>query len=347
MSENVEKTRIRMVLDGLPRVKLAHLPTPLEPLERLSRHLGGPDIWIKRDDCTGLATGGNKTRKLEFLLGEALQSGADTVVTAGAVQSNHVRQTAAACARLGLDCEAVLEDEVPCRQTSYRRSGNVLLDGLLNCDFEVVPCGSDTASWMDTRAKRLRDQGKNPYVVPVGGSNVLGAMGYVDCALEMVSQAAGLSLEFDHLVLASGSGGTQAGLLAGLAAEKPSMRVTGISVSADRSTQVNKVQRLTEPLASRLGLATLSSSMIEVDDGFVGEGYGLPTEDMRAALALCARLEGLLLDPVYSGKAMAGLVEKVRNGIFKSGEQVLFLHTGGSTGLFAYDWFFEPVEANT
>lgn len=330
-----------MHIDSFPRVALAHLPTPLEPLQRLSRYLGGPDIWIKRDDCTGLGSGGNKTRKLEFLLADAREQGADTILTLGAVQSNHVRQTAAAAAQLGLECHALLETEVPCTEHSYRFSGNVLLDGLFGATVEYHEHGSDLPAIAADRADELRSTGRKPYVIPVGGSNAIGALGYAECAHELVDQLQQLGLPASCLLHATGSAGTQAGLLVGLQETGVALRVHGISVSADETTQFNKVRALVDETSRLLGRDdTVEDASILVDDSWVGPGYGIPTEAMREAVRLCAEKEGILLDPVYSGKAMAGLIGMIRDGAFEAGDSVVFLHTGGSAGLFAYDWFF-------
>src|SRR5215208_637502 len=225
---------------GAERVRLAHLPTPLEPLERLSRELGGPRIWVKRDDLTGLAGGGNKTRKLEFLLGEALDQGADTVMTAGAVQSNHARQTAAACARLGVACELFLVEGAPGRGDSYGRSGNVLLDRILGAKVRILPGSSNAETVMEERAEALRGEGRRPYVIPVGGSNAVGALGYVECACELSAQAHGMSLVIDALIHASASHGTQAGLVVGLA-------VAGRATRRSRSTTASSAKATAYP----------------------------------------------------------------------------------------------------
>ena len=330
-----------MPLNAFPRTRLAHLPTPLEPMDRLSRRLGGPELYIKRDDCTGLATGGNKTRKLEFLVADALRRGADTLLTVGAVQSNHVRQTAAAAARHGLACHALLETEVPCNERSYHESGNVLLDGLFACELEYHPHGSDMPAAVKSRMKQLKAAGRKPYPIPLGGSNGVGALGYVACARELSKQFLDRNLAVSHIVLATGSGGMQAGLLAGFREIGLEIEVLGISVSADSKTQRKKVRRLTDTVADLLGLdERVPPAKIRVRDEFVGNGYGLPTTGMRDALQLCARQEGILLDPVYSGKAMAGLLHMVQSGELTAADTVVFLHSGGSAGLFAYDWYF-------
>ncbi len=320
---------------GAERLPLAHLPTPLEPLERLSRELGGPRLWVKRDDCTGLAGGGNKTRKLEFLLGDALNRGADTVLTAGAVQSNHARQTAAACARLGLRCELFLKEARPGRGECYRHSGNVLLNRILGAKVHILPGEASAEPAMEERVEALRKEGRRPYTIPVGGSNAVGALGYVECARELSAQADGMGLEIDTVVHASASHGTQAGLAVGLAIAGAEARLLGVSVSGSSRQARANVERLAAATCEHLG-SPVRFAQIEVDDRFIGEGYGIPTSEGLAAIRLLARLEGLLLDPVYTGKAMAGIVELVRDGRFGSDENVVFLHTGGWPALFAY-----------
>jgi len=330
-----------MTLAAFPRVSLAQLPTALEAMSRLSAHLGGPEIYIKRDDCTGLATGGNKTRKLEFLMADAVQKGADTILTIGAVQSNHVRQTAAAAARMGLQCHALLETEVPCTQAAYEGSGNVLLDKLFNTQLTFHERGSDMPGATRALSDSLAEAGRKPYIIPVGGSNAIGALGYIDCAAELVEQLLQQGIRATHIVHATGSAGTQAGLLAGLQAQGSGITVTGISVSVDEATQIEKVAKLCGEVAELTGNSeTVPNASIHVRDQYVGPGYGMPTKGMLEAVELCARLEGVLLDPVYSGKAMAGLIDMVRHGELTDDDTVIFLHTGGSAGLFAYDWFF-------
>lgn len=314
---------------------MAHLPTPLEPLERLSRELGGPRIWVKRDDCTGLAGGGNKTRKLEFLLGDALDRGADTVLTAGAVQSNHARQTAAACARLGPRCELFLKEAAPGRGESYGHSGNVLLDRILGAKVSILPSPSDAESAMEERAEALRGKGRKPYAIPVGGSNAVGALGYVECARELSAQADGIGLRIDAVVHASASHGTQAGLAVGLAVAGTETRLIGIGVSGSPQRARANVERIAAATCERLSSPPRFAE-IEVNGRFIGEGYGIPTPEGLAAIRLLARLEGLLLDPVYTGKAMAGLVGMIREGRFGPDENIVFLHTGGWPALFAY-----------
>lgn len=335
-----------MHLARFPRYRLGHFPTPLERLDRLTAALGGPEIWIKRDDCTGLASGGNKTRKLEFLLPEALAQGADILVTQGATQSNHVRQTAAAACRAGLDCHALLERRVTNQGDDYETAGNVLLDGMMNCTVEFRPEGLDMNAEAQAAGDRLRAAGRKPYVIPGGGSNPLGALGYAACAEELVGQADAAGLRIDHIVLATGSAGTQAGLLAGLFAMNAPIPVTGFSVRAPRERQIANVHALAERTADLIGArGALPRDMVVAHDDQVGPGYGQPTEAMVEAMLLLARLEGILLDPVYSGKGFAGLLAMVRSGAFRKGERVVFLHTGGSVALFAYGHLFSTQKA--
>lgn len=325
-----------MHLARFPRVFLAHLPTPLERLDRLSKELGGPEIWIKRDDCTGLAGGGNKTRKLEFLLGEALACGADTLVTQGAVQSNHVRQTAAAAAAHRLDCEIILEARTGSTAPDYLGNGNVLLDQLFGAKLRTVTGGTDMNAELEATADMVRARGGNPYVIPGGGSNAIGALGYADCAREIVVQADELDLPIGRIVTATGSAGTHAGLVAGLAVLGADIPVLGIGVRAAKAKQEANVLKLARETAALLGHEDrVTADMVEADCDYVGEGYGLIDQGVIDALKLAARTDGLVLDPVYSGKAMKGLIALAGKGRFED-ETVVFLHTGGAQGLFGY-----------
>jgi L-cysteate sulfo-lyase len=324
-----------MNLARFARARFAHLPTPLEPAPRLSAELG-VDLWIKRDDCTGLAGGGNKTRKLEFLLGEALEQGADTLITQGAVQSNHVRQTAAAAASFGMACRVVLENRTGNQAEDYLWSGNVLLDRLLGARIRTVEAGSDMNAEMALDAEAVRAAGGTPYVIPGGGSNPVGALGYVDCALELAAQANDEGLVIDRIVTATGSAGTQAGLVAGLAVSGADIPVLGIGVRAPKEKQEENVFNLAVETAALLGhRERVSREMVVADCDHVGAGYGLIDQGVADALALAARTEGLLLDPVYTGKAMKGLIALAKEGAFE-GQTVVFLHTGGAQGLFGY-----------
>lgn len=320
-----------------PRVGLCHQPTPVEPMVRLSEELGGPNLFIKRDDCTGLATGGNKTRKLEFLVGEALQANADMLVTQGAVQSNHVRQTAAAACKVGMKCHALLERRVPGRSESYETTGNVFLDRIFGATMEFRPSGLDMNAEAAEVTEKLKADGHRPFFIPGGGSNATGALGYASCAQEIATQATASGTRFDWLVMGTGSTGTQAGLVAGFHALGLDLPVMGVSVRQPRERQIQAVHKLVKLTLEKLEAPSAPVSKVLVDDGYVGEGYGIPAPSTLEAIALTARMEGILLDPVYSAKGMAGLIGLVRQGLFKPTDNVLFLHTGGSSALFAYE----------
>lgn len=323
--------------DRFPRVDLCHQPTAVEPMPRLSEFLRGPNLWIKRDDCTGLASGGNKTRKLEFLVGDAQAQGADMLVTQGAIQSNHVRQTAAAACKVGMKCHALLEHRVPDTDDNYNQSGNVFLDRVFGATVEYRDGGLDMNAEALAACNALAAQGHKPYFIPGGGSNEVGALGYAVCADELHKQSQQLDTPFDWLVMGTGSTGTQAGLVAGFHALESNIQVMGVSVRQKHDFQVNAVHGLAQRTAERLDPRPLPKSRVIVDDNFVGAGYGIPAESTLEAITLAARLEGLLLDPVYSAKGFAGLIGLTRSGFFKAGQNVVFLHTGGSVALFAYE----------
>lgn len=326
-----------MLLSRFPRVRLAHLPTPLELMPRLTEHLGGPNIYVKRDDCTGLATGGNKTRKLEFVMADAVEKKADVVITQGAVQSNHVRQTAAAACKLGMDCEVVFERRVKDAGEAYKNSGNVLLDRVFGANLRDVEKGTDMDAAMEDIAEDLRSKGRTPYVIPGGASNRIGALGYIDCALELIAQANEQGIVIDHVVHATGSAGTQAGLITGLKVTHSNIPVTGIGVNAPRDVQEEKVYKLAEETAEYVGApGVVQREDVVANCDYVGEGYGIPTKAMNDAVMLAARLEGLLFDPVYSGKGLAGTIDLVGAGYFRDAKNIVFVHTGGVAGLFAY-----------
>jgi L-cysteate sulfo-lyase len=326
-----------MLLNSFPRVPLAHLPTPLEFLPNLTKHLGGPEIWVKRDDCTGLATGGNKTRKLEFSMGEALEKGADTVITVGAVQSNHVRQTAAAACKLGMRCEVLLEHRVADPSELYRNSGNVLLDRIFGARLREFAKGTDFDAAMESVADEVRASGGVPYIVPGGASNPVGALGYVGCGEELLQQFDEQELKVDHLVTATGSAGTHGGLAVGLRASGSDLPILGIGVNAPQDVQEKRVFDLARATAELVGKpGCVSREDIVADCNYIGPGYGEPTDSMNEAVLMLARQEGLLFDPVYSGKALAGMIDYVRKGRFGTDERIVFLHTGGAAGLFAY-----------
>jgi len=329
-------------LAGFERVGLGHFPTPLEPMDRLSEMLGGPRLWVKRDDCTGLSSGGNKTRKLEFLMADALAKGADVIITQGATQSNHARQTAAAAARLGIRCEILLEDRTGYVDPQYALNGNVLLDRLHGANVSRRDGGSDMADEMEKLAQQHRAQGRTPYVIPGGGSNAIGALGYVNCARELVEQSAEQGITIDALVHATGSSGTQAGLVAGLAAIESDIQLLGIGVRAPRPRQEAMVYELAQATASHLDMGfTIARDSVVANCDYVGPGYGLPTPGMINAVKTLARTEGLLFDPVYSGKGLDGLIDLIRRGSFEGVKNLVFLHTGGSAALFGYPETFE------
>ncbi len=331
-----------MHLARYPRRFIAHLPTPLERLDRLTKELNGPEIWIKRDDCTGLSTGGNKTRKLEFLMAEAELQGADMVMTQGATQSNHARQTAAFAAKMGLDCHILLEDRTGSNNANYNNNGNVLLDHMHGATTEKRPGGGDMNAEMEKVADRFRAEGRNVYTIPGGGSNPTGALGYVNCAFEMLAQFNDRALKVDHIVHATGSAGTQAGLITGLKAMNAQIPLLGIGVRAPKPKQEENVYKLACATAEKLGCAgVVAREDVVANTDYVGEGYGIPTESGIEAIQMFAELEAILLDPVYSAKGAAGFVDLIRKGHFKKGERVVFLHTGGSVALFGYDSAFD------
>ncbi len=333
-----------MELARFPRIRLGHFPTPLEPMDNLTRLLGGPRLWIKRDDCTGLSSGGNKTRKLEYLMAEALAQKADTVITQGATQSNHARQTVAAAAKLGMQSHILLEDRTGYTQFNYVENGNVLLDRLHGATVERRAGGSDMQGEMEKVAKQLESTGRRPYVIPGGGSNPVGALGYVNAALELVNQSVELGLRIDHLVHATGSSGTQAGLVVGLQAMQSKIQLLGIGVRAPKEKQESMVYDLACRTWAHMKLkGDLDRTSVLANCDYVGDGYGVPTPAMVEAVNLLAKTEGILLDPVYSGKGMAGLIDLIRKGQFAKDQNVVFLHTGGSVTLFGYPDIFGLV----
>ncbi len=325
---------------------MCHLPTPIEPLERLSAHLCGPRIYVKRDDATGLAFGGNKARKLEFIIGDAQSAGADTLLTAAGIQSNHARQTAAAAARFGMQAELILARMVSFRSSDYEVSGNVLLDRLLGATTYFVDRGADVRKLLEDLADKARARNRRPYIVPFGGSAPPGTFGYVAAALEIMQQSKSAGLRFDHVVHASGSGGTQAGLVCGFSSVgRGAPKVHGISVLAKEMKYRDEVAELASLTAAELGLPDVPDEATVVEFDHVGEAYGLPTQAMIEAVSLVARLEGILLDPVYTGKAFAGMIAMIKGGRFRRDETILFVHTGGTPALFPYREVFDSAAA--
>jgi len=320
----------------LPRIRIALLPTPVESLPRLSAELGGPNILVKRDDLTGLAFGGNKTRKLDYLLAEAQANRARTIITAGAVQSNHCRQTAAACARLGFDCILVLSGEKPSAAT-----GNLLLDDLFNAKF-VWTSNEERDQMLQDIFRKAWEEGKRPYLIPYGGSNTTGASAYVYAIQELMAQ----QVMPDWIVFASSSGGTQAGLVAGARLFGFKGKVLGISVDEPEVDLKQCVASLATATTDILGEKTnILASDIFVNDHYIGAGYGIMGAAEIEAIRLFARTEGLLLDPVYTGRAAAGIIDLTRQGFFKPNETVLFWHTGGTPALFSdkYTQLIDPL----
>ena len=313
------------------RVSLAYLPTPLQRLERLSKHLGGPDIYVKRDDLTGLATGGNKTRKLEFLVADALASECDHLITTGAPQSNHCRQTAAAAATFGLGCSLVLRGTAP-----PVLRGNLQLDKLLGAHLYWSGDG-DNSEKMAEVTREVRALGRKPYTIPLGGSNVMGATGYVLAMRELIEQLAAERLNVDFIVFASSSGGTQAGVVLGAIVYGFHGQILGISVDQDSDTLKTQVSALATATATHLGLGTITvAEHVTVNDDYLGEGYATVGEPEREAIRMVAGMEGIVLDPVYTGRAMAGLIDLIRWGAFTRGQTVLFWHTGGTAAIPAF-----------
>lgn len=326
---------LREALARFPRLDLAGGPTPLDKLERLTAQLGR-DLYVKRDDTTPFALGGNKVRKLEFLAADALKAGADTLVTAGAIQSNHVRQTAAVAAKLGLRCLALLENPIGTDDSNYLSNGNRLLLDLFGAEVELVP-NLDTADELLAQAgERLRREGRKPYIVPIGGSNALGALGYVRAGLELAEQIQLSGQAFSAVVLASGSAGTHAGLAIALAEVLPAVDVIGVTVSRTDAAQRPKVEGLVARTLELLGHDAPTQPTIQLWDEYFGPRYGEPNTGTLEAVRLLASQEGLLLDPVYTGKAMAGLLDGIQRNRFTRTGPILFLHTGGSPALFAY-----------
>ena len=315
-----------------PRLELLGAPTPLEHLPRLSDYVGR-DIFIKRDDVTPIALGGNKLRKLEFLAADALREGADVLLTAGAIQSNHVRQTAAVAAKLGLKCVALLENPINTQAENYLSNGNRLLLDLFDCEIVLVDVLDNPAAQLAAQAERLEAQGFRPYVVPVGGSNWLGALGYIECAQEIAHQSEGV-VDYAAVVVASGSAGTHAGLAVGLEQLLPETDVIGVTVSRHAEQQLPVVDSLRQQLIAKLELT--STAPVTLWDDYFGPRYGEPNQEGMEAVKLLARLEGILLDPVYTGKAMAGLLDGISQNRFRREGPLLFVHTGGAPALFAY-----------
>lgn len=335
-----------MLTDNFPRTLLAHTPTPIEKLVNLSAELGGPDIWVKRDDCTGLAFGGNKARQLEYYMGEAIEQDADTILITSAVQSNYLRSAVAAARKYGMDVEVQLEERVPDRPSEYYRSGNPYLMRLMGAKLHSYPVGEDEEgadNAMFERAEELKKQGKNPYVVPLAGNHTpLGALGYVDCAEELLGQIKTKKIDIDLIVTASGSGTTHTGLIAGLRAKGSDIGVYGICVRRDKKAQFKRVLSKSRIVAEMIGWdGKINESDVQLTDATLAPGYGQLNGAVEEAINLAAKSEGLLVDPVYTGKALAGLIELIRSGQIADKKRILFIHTGGTPALFGYPELIE------
>jgi len=326
-----------MNLAQYPRRAYIAARSPIQKLSRLSGELGGPTLYMKRDDLLGPAGGGNKTRKLEFVVADALAQGADSLITCGAVQSNHCRLTLAAAVQEGLDCHLVLEERV---KDSYnpKAAGNNLLFHLMDVSsITVVDGGSDMQAAMEEVASGLAEQGRKPYIIPGGASNEIGALGYVSCAEEILRQIFEEQIPIDRVVCASGSAGTHAGLLTGFYGSNSKMPVVGINVSRTKEDQEQLVHALAQRVAAKLDIpGPIPKEAVLCFGDYVGPGYSRPTDSMVAAVRLLASQEAILMDPVYTGKAVAGLIDLVRKGFFDPEENILFVHTGGSPALHVY-----------
>jgi len=326
-----------MLTDNFPREKLAQTPTPIEKLDRLSEILGGPEIWIKRDDQTGLAFGGNKARQLEYYFGEAVLEKANVILITGAVQSNYMRTAVAAARKLGMDVEVQLEERVKGQPAEYYQSGNPYLMKLMGAKFHHYPAGEDEEGADDAlyqRAEELKSKGKTPYVIPLAAKHPpIGSLGYVDCAEELLSQ----NLKMDAIITASGSGTTHAGLLAGLRIKGEKVPVYGICVRRDKGSQRARIKKNTQIVIDMLpGDHQIRDEDIHLFDDCLAPGYGHLNEFVTEAIKLAAEEEGLLVDPVYTGKALAGMMKLIREGKFSAQEKILFMHTGGTPALFGY-----------
>ena len=330
----------RSYLAAQPRVILGHWPTPLQPCDRLREQLGGPRIWLKRDDCSGLAIGGNKTRKLEFLLGKALAEGCDGVITFGALQSNHARQTAAACAKLGLSCDLILTRAVPRSDEFYTGSGNVLLDQLLGAHLHIVEDSDAAFEKFAELYEAGQESGRSLFGIVPGGSDSTGVLGYVQGTLELAEQVQALGLDLDSILVAASTAGTAAGIVLGAEIANLNAQVRVACVYEPASVTGAELGSLVAATAADLGCAIADRSTWSVSDAPLGEGYGIPTRAGQAAIELLATTEGVLLDPVYTGKAFGYLLDLIAQGQLDEQRDVVFVHTGGSPGLFAYGPIF-------
>lgn len=318
-------------------------PTAIQPLTKLNKLLNGVEVYVKRDDVMGMGLAGNKLRKLEYLIGDAIAQKADLLITSGGLQSNHARLTAVAANYADLDYELVLSRPVPIDDLEYTENGNILLEHILEAKIHDLPAGADTQAFINNRLEELKAEGKTPYLVPLGGSSPIGCLGYASCFYELAAQSKELNIHFDTIIVPNGSGGTHAGLLAGLTAAKAKdVKIKSYTVLAPLETAVNTTY---EKAAATLKLIDpeleIQKDQIDIDPRFLGTAYGMPTKEMVNAVKLLAKTEGIFLDPVYSGKAFAGMLADIEAGHFKKGDRILFILTGGLPGLFAYRSSFE------
>ncbi|MDG5787146.1 D-cysteine desulfhydrase [Evansella sp. AB-P1] len=330
-----------MNIHSFPRNRYSFAKTEIEKLNRFTEALNGPSVFIKRDDLLGLTQGGNKTRKLEFLIADAQAKGADTIITAGGIQSNHCRLTLAACVKERLKCILVLEEN-EISQFDTDTNGNFLIYQLLGTEsIKIVPNGTDVYMEMEKISENVQKDGGTPYVIPVGGSNVTGITGYAACAEEIVEQSTEMGVHFDYIICASGSGGMHAGLITGFLGLGYETKVLGMNVSRGKAEQEEKVFDLTKKAATHMGIKEIvNQEVVTCFDKSVGPGYALPTDEMIEAVKLLASTEAILLDPVYTGKTMAGLIDLINQGYFKQTDSILFIHSGGIPALYAYSPLF-------
>ncbi len=330
---------IKFNLDSIPRIKLCLLPTPIVPMNRLTAHLGGAKIFVKRDDLTGIAFGGNKNRKIEFLLADALEREADTIISEGALQSNHCLQTAACSAKLGLNCELVLSGPDPNIIT-----GNLLLQHILDVKIHRAKDGSDRKVVMRKVEQELITKGKKPYIIPTGGSTKIGALGYVNCVREIAKASKELGIDFDYFVHGSGSAGTHAGMLIGKALYDPELEILSVNAGEPKGELEALVEQILKDFEEEHVLdLSIKKSWIKVYDEYFGEGYAIASKEMIETVKLVAKLEGIFLDPVYNGKAMVGLIDLIKREIIPNDANVVFLHSGGSPSLFVYNSVFQKA----
>jgi L-cysteate sulfo-lyase len=334
------------LFEGFSRKKLFDSPTPIQRLNRLERELETRvRLYVKRDDLMGLGGGGNKLRKLEFLFGDAISQGSDTFITVGGLQSNHARLSAAAAAHIGMSCELVLTQVVPRGDEAYRRNGNILLDEIFGAKIHLLSGTENALDFATNRAKVLKSEGRRPYLVGSGGSSPIGCLGYANCAMEIMEQEQELEGGFTQIIVPNGSSGTHAGLAAGYASvgTDPARMSSYAVLDQAKETQLSTYELARATLALLDPTKSIDSDAIHVSDDQLGGGYGIPTSAMLDAVRIMARTQGLLLDPVYTGKAFAGVLAAVRGGAYKPGEAILFLMTGGLPGLFAYQPAFEKA----